>query len=32
MDWNDLLTLMIGAISPYVTVAAADWIRCRGKL
>jgi hypothetical protein len=28
MDWNELLTLMtLGAVAPYVTVAAADWLK-----
>jgi hypothetical protein len=33
MDWNELLTLMtLGAVAPYVTVAAAaNWIRRAGK-
>jgi hypothetical protein len=25
MDWNDLLMLTLGAVAPYVTVAAACW-------
>lgn len=28
MDWDELLTLItLGAVFPYVTTAAADWMR-----
>jgi hypothetical protein len=27
MDWDDLLVMMtVGALAPYLTVAARDWI------
>ena len=32
MDWNELLALLtLGAVAPYVTAAAACWIRSPGK-
>lgn len=32
MDLTELLALMtLGAVAPYVTVAAADWIRRTGR-
>lgn len=28
MDWEDLLTLLtLGAVAPYLTIAAADWVK-----
>lgn len=28
MDWDDLLTLLtLGAVAPYLTIAATDWVK-----
>jgi hypothetical protein len=32
MDWDDMLALMtLGAVAPYLTVAAKDWMRRHGR-
>lgn len=32
MDWDDLLVLMtLGALAPYLAMAAADWVRRPGR-